>query len=122
MFAECLSNYMKHNTPVAFRPTAVWTAIVVVLFSGACRRDPRASAKAYVVSGDRFVTAGKFVEAAIEYRNAVQRDPTAGDVRLKLAEAILTSGDLRIALPEYVRAADLLPGDVELQVKTGNLL
>ncbi len=68
------------------------------------------------------MAAGKYKEAALEYRNALQQDPRAGDVRVKLAETSLKTGDLPNALGEYVRASDLLPDDTAVQLKAGNFL
>jgi putative PEP-CTERM system TPR-repeat lipoprotein len=66
--------------------------------------------------------AGKYREAIIQFRNALQKDPLAGDVREKLGEALLRTGDMANALGEYTRAADLRLDDVALQVNAGNLL
>jgi putative PEP-CTERM system TPR-repeat lipoprotein len=68
------------------------------------------------------MAAGKYGEAVVEFRNALQRDPRADDVREKLGEALMQTGDVTQALGEYVRAADLRPDDVALQIKAGNLL
>jgi tetratricopeptide (TPR) repeat protein len=72
-------------------------------------------------SGDAFAAQGKTAEAIIEYRNALEKEPKAGEVRVKLAEAYLKTGDAVKAVQEYARAADLLPG-AEVQIKSGNLL
>ena len=61
-------------------------------------------------------------EAIIEYRNAIRIDPQRGDVRLKLADAHLENRNATGALREYVRAADLLPGDKTAQLKAGAIL
>ena len=112
-----------------FRPTRLFaqqlsvTLVVVVLAAGAgCRRDPAAAKRSYVESGDRFEAAGRHAEAVVQYRNAIQQDARDGAVRLKLANAFLAVGDFANGLREYVRAADLRPDDLDLQVKTGNLL
>jgi putative PEP-CTERM system TPR-repeat lipoprotein len=88
---------------------------------GACSRDPHAAMLNYAKSGDAYMAAGKTAEAIIEYRNALDKDPRAGDVRIKLADAYLSQGDGGKAIGEYVRAADVLP-DAAVQLKTGKLL
>ena len=60
--------------------------------------------------------------AALEYRNAVEKDPMLAAARLKLAEAYVRQGNGAGALAESVRAADLLPQDADAQVKAGSLL
>ncbi|OFV89640.1 MAG: hypothetical protein A3H95_14095 [Acidobacteria bacterium RIFCSPLOWO2_02_FULL_64_15] len=105
------------------RPLITLVALITIAAAGAgCRRDPAAAKARYLESGNRYAAAGKYPEAIIEYRNALQQDSLAGDVREKLAEASLQVGDLGGALREYVRAADLLPADAALQVKAANLL
>jgi tetratricopeptide (TPR) repeat protein len=96
-------------------------ASALVLCS-ACGLDPRATQARYVKSGDEYVASGKFVEASLQYRNAVQKAPNSGELRVKLADAYLGAGDIANAIGEYVRAADLLPNDAALQLKAGNLL
>lgn len=94
----------------------------VLLFALACHRDPAAASRRYVASGDKYVSAGKFAEAALEYRNAADLQPLDGGVRVKLADALLRSGDAGAGAGEYVRAADLLPDDRGVQMKAGSLL
>jgi tetratricopeptide (TPR) repeat protein len=65
---------------------------------------------------------GNLEAAVLEYRNAVQKDAMFAPARLKLAEAYLRQGNGAGALAESVRAADLLPNDVEAQMKAGSLL
>src|SRR5207249_3059780 len=49
-------------------------------------------------------------------------DPKRADIRLKLADTYMLLADSAAALPEYVRAADLLPNDSSAQLKAGALL
>src|SRR5947207_4012152 len=46
----------------------------------------------------------------------------AGDIREKLGQTFLRTGNFQAALGEYVRAADLRPDDQRLQLQTGNFL
>ncbi len=62
-------------------------AIMLVCSIAGCSRDPHAAMLKYAKSGDAYVAAGKTAEAIIEYRNALEKEPRAGDVRLKLADA-----------------------------------
>ena len=64
----------------------------------------------------------KYDAAIIEYRNASQQDSRFGEARSKLALAYIQTGDGSRALGEAVRAADLLPGDVDAQLQAANLL
>src|SRR5262245_24556572 len=85
---------------------------LIVLAGAIACGDPQSKKLKFVESGDRYRAAGKLAEATIEYRNALQQDPGAGDVRVKLADTYLKLGAGGDALREYVRAADLLPDDL----------
>jgi tetratricopeptide (TPR) repeat protein len=93
-------------------------AITVGLVVAGCSR----SAQTYLDRGDQALARGDVAAAVLDYRNAVQQDAMLGSARKKLAEAYLIQGNVVEALREYVRAADLSPTDVSLQVKVGSLL
>ena len=97
------------------------TFVLAGTLLGACSRDPQVAKAKYIASGDEYAAAGKLAEAIIEYKNAVQQDPRAGDARLKLADAYTKAGALGNAIDEYVRAADLLPEDSEAHLKAGSM-
>lgn len=97
-------------------------ALFVCLLGAACGSDPERLERKFVASGDGFMQAAKPAEAAVEYANAVRADPESGRARFKLAEARLAAGDKRGAVPEFIRAADLLPNDIEAQLRAGHLL
>jgi tetratricopeptide (TPR) repeat protein len=104
----------------------VWIGIpsligATLAVNAGCSRDPHAAMLKFAKSGDEYAAGGKRAEAIIEYRNALEKDPKAGDVRVKLAEAYLQQGEPGKAAQEYVRAADVLP-DPQVQLKAGNLL
>jgi tetratricopeptide (TPR) repeat protein len=65
---------------------------------------------------------GRAREAIIEYRVAVQQDSKFAEARYRLALAYENSGDLPQSVTELTRAADLLPDDVEVQLRTANML
>src|SRR6186713_2672747 len=87
-----------------------------------CRANPDVAKQEYLKSGDRYVEQGKLPEAVVQYRNALQQDPRFGEARLKLAEVYAKQGDARNAYREYIRAADLLPNNVDAQVKAAGML
>lgn len=124
---------MKLRNTVAFARAAasiprLWcgllgyaVAAIVVLTIG-CSRDPEVRKRNYFESGNRYLDQSKPQEAAIEYRNALQIDPRFAEARVKLAEIYEKLGDGPNALNEYVRAADLLPNDVKVQLLAGQYL
>jgi putative PEP-CTERM system TPR-repeat lipoprotein len=98
------------------QPSAV---LAIVLCASACARR---NAAEHVKKAQTYFDAQQYSEAALEYRNALQKDAQNGDVHLKLADTYMHLSDARNALREYVRAADLLPKSVEAQLKAGELL
>lgn len=97
----------------------VLAAVGLALVLAGCARDPDVLKREFVESGDRYVAEQKYGEAIVEYRNAINLDNAFGEARFKLAGAYAESGDLRNALREYIRAADLMPDDIEAQMRAG---
>jgi tetratricopeptide (TPR) repeat protein len=95
---------------------------IVGCLAASCTRDPQARKQKYMASGQAYSAQKKYAEAVIQYRNAIALDARFGDARYKLAAAYEAMGDLRNALLEYVRAADLMPDNVEAQLHAGKLL
>jgi putative PEP-CTERM system TPR-repeat lipoprotein len=124
--ADRLSVQHDTHTLEAVTMRVVSTRLAVIALAAlpaiGCSEDPGVAMRRYVESGDRYVASGKYAEAVIEYRNAVQQEPRAGDVRVKLADTYLRVADFKNAVREYARAADLLPADAMVQIKAGSLL
>ena len=105
------------------RRTAFYSYFLVcALLAAACGENPEVAKQRYLESGNRYLSEGKYNEAIVEYRNAVQQDARFGAARVKLAEAYELRGDANRAFGEYVRAADVLPTDVAVQLKAADYL
>src|SRR5262245_26476560 len=91
--------------------------VAMLVIAAGCSKDPEVAKRELVQSGDTYVKASKYKEAEVQYRAAVQRDSRFGEARLKLAETYLKLGEPQKAYGEYLRAADLLPSDVQTQLK-----
>jgi tetratricopeptide (TPR) repeat protein len=100
----------------------VVAAICVGIAAAGCSGDPAVEKQRYFESGNRYAAKGQHAEAIIEYRNAITLDQLFADARYRLAESYATTGDTVNAVREYVRAADLLPGNVAAQLKAGGYL
>jgi tetratricopeptide (TPR) repeat protein len=88
----------------------------------ACGKDPSVAKKEHLDNGNRLYERKQYAEAAIEFRNAVQVDEKFAEARVRLAQTYEQLGDSPNALREYLRAADLLPQDAEIQVKASEYL
>src|SRR5262245_28429551 len=103
---------------------AVSSAAMIGLAAGVagCRRNPETAKQAYFNAATSYVNQGKLKEGIIEYRNALRIDPNFGLARYRLGQAYARSGDAGNAYAEYIRAADLMPDDSEVQLTAGQFL
>jgi len=86
-----------------------------------CAKDPEVSRQDHLRRGDAFAKEKKFPEAIVEYRSALQVDPKYAEAFVGLGEAFMQIGDRKNALYAYSRAADLLPENVDVQIKAGTM-
>jgi tetratricopeptide (TPR) repeat protein len=115
----------KVSTAIRFtlsEPARVFLMGVGLLLATSCAKNTEVAKRAYLKSGDTYFVEKKYNEAIVQYRNAVQQDPRFGEARYKLAESYVRVNDPAGAYREYIRAADLMPANVEAQVKAGQML
>jgi tetratricopeptide (TPR) repeat protein len=101
---------------------ACLTILIAALMSARCGGDPMARRQRHLERADEYFKQGQFSEAVVEYRNAIQISETFGEARAKLALSYERLGDYQKAFAERIRAADLLPQDVDLQLSAGGYL
>jgi tetratricopeptide (TPR) repeat protein len=97
-------------------------AVAGALIAASCTRDPNVLKRKYLESGDGLVAKKNYADAIIQYRRAIAEDGSFGEARLKLAGAYESTGDVRNALPQAIRAADLMPDKVIAQTYAAKLL
>ena len=97
-------------------------AAIVLLWVGACTRDPQAKAQTYVARGDAYMAKHETNRGLIEYKRAVQARPEWADAHYKLAKAYELQGDAINAYREYARTGDLDLSNTDAQIKAGMLL
>ena len=76
-----------------------------------CSRDPNVVKQRYLESGNKYFDRGKYKEASIMYRNALQKDMRFGPAHYKLALTNIKLGNLAAAVQSLRRAVELLPKD-----------
>jgi thioredoxin-like negative regulator of GroEL len=69
--------------------------LAIVLCASACARR---NAAEHVKKAQTYYDAQQYSEAALEYRNALQKDAQNGDIHLKLADTYMHLSDARNAL------------------------
>ncbi len=87
-----------------------------------CSTDPAVAKQKALAEGNEHFAQKRYSDAVVHYRKALQHDPGFAEARYKLAQAYDRAGDPLNAAKEYVRAADLMPGDAEAQVRAGVFL
>jgi len=87
-------------------PVAVVSALLFVV---SCNRDPNVAKKKYLEMGDTYFKREQYKQAALLYRNALQRDQRYGMAHYKLALTQLKMGNGGGALGALRRAVELLP-------------
>ncbi len=97
-------------------------AAIVLLWVGACTRDPQAKAQKYLARGDAYMAKHENNRALIEYKRAVQAKPEWATAHYKLAKAYELHGDAVNAYREYARTGDLDLSNTDAQIKAGMLL
>src|SRR5579872_1787960 len=72
-----------------------------------CSRDPNVAKKRYLESGNKYFEKGKYKEAVIMYRDALQKDMRYGAAYYRLALAQLKLGQIPQAVQALRRAVEL---------------
>ncbi len=100
-------------------------AVAALLTLVSCSRDPNAAKKRYLENGNKYFAKGKYKEASIMYRNALQKDQRYGLAYYHLAQTDLKLGRIPNALGELRRAIELIPKDqpehVESQIRLAEI-
>ena len=112
-----MNSRVKH--PVRLAP--VLTAIALALAIGACS-DPETEKAQRYERGQALADSGKYREAIIEFRKALQADPNFADAHLAVAQAYERTDDTVNAYRSYQRAADLRPDRAHVQITVARFL
>jgi tetratricopeptide (TPR) repeat protein len=86
-----------------------------------CSRDPSQRKLSYLNSGDAYAAKGKYQEAVIQYRNAIQIDQKYAAAHYHLGRAYLALGNPEAAFREFNNAVDLDPGNSDARLSLASL-
>ena len=88
-------------------------SIVLALALGfaSCNSDPNVAKKRYLELGNKYFDRGKYKEANIMYRRALEKDKRYGTAYYRLALTDLKQGMLSLALNNFRRSIELLGKD-----------
>lgn len=98
------------------RVVGIWIVIAASLVFSGCKTK-----QSYLTAGNKLYEAGKYADASINYRKALQKDPEFGEAHYRLGLVALKQSDARQAYTELSRAVELLPGNDDAKEKLGDL-
>ena len=101
--------------------TWVLVATLACLLLMACNRDPQAMRDRCVASGNKYFQNGKYKEASILYRRALQFDPKSGEAYYRLGLVDLALREYGDAARALERATSLDPSNEEATVRLAEL-
>lgn len=110
------------SLPARIRPMRVHllvsllTALLCLIVTLGCSR----SSDYYLERGKKLFAAGKYDDAAIQYRKALQKDPNSGRALYQLGLVQLQTNRLAEARQSLTRAVSALPEDDEAKIKLAN--
>src|SRR3989475_3830353 len=97
---------------MSIRPI-LW-CLVLVAVTASCSRDPNVIKARYLVNGNKYFEKGKYKEASIMYRTALQKDAKFGEAYYRAALTDLKMDQPFSAVQSLRRAIELLkPGQPE---------
>lgn len=93
----------------------------VVFFLASCSRDPKVQAQRYVENGNKFFEKGKYKEASIMYRRALQKDLRFGEAYYRLALTEINLAAYGDAVRSLRRAVELQPDNTDAVVRLADI-
>ncbi len=92
------------------RTRSVSTLLLLLVFGlVSCNPDPNVAKVRYLESGNRYFAKGKYKEARIMYKDAIQKDQRYGPAYYRLGQTSLRLGMTAEAVQALRRALELLP-------------
>src|SRR5437016_269455 len=103
------------------RLSAVWWVLLVCVTASAvgCAQSPAAKKQKYLEKGAKYYTDGKYNEAVVELKNALQIDPKFVPALIVLGRAYRAKSWNADAARELGRAVELDPSSTEARVDLG---
>ncbi len=97
----------------SIRTARLWVLAVSLAVLSACS----ASKQSYLVKGNKLFAAGKYDEAALNYRAAIRKDAGFGEAYYRLGLTEVKLDQARDAYSALFRAVQLLPGNAAARAK-----
>ena len=101
--------------------TARLVCALLLILLAACSADPKAAARTYVASGNKYFARGRYREASILFRRALSKDLRSPEAWYGLGLVNARLGELPEARKDFSRATELDPGNADAIVQLGDL-
>src|SRR6516164_5677527 len=88
----------------------------------ACSRNPAKYKAAFLSGGEKYAKEGKYQEAVIQFRNAIEIDPRFAEAHHQLALAYIKLKNSQLAYRELLTATELDPNNLDAKLELTALL
>src|SRR5260370_8658175 len=109
----------KQGRGVSMPIRSLLSGLLLVGASTSCGRDPNVVKARYLQNGNKYFERGKYKEASIMYRTALQKDMKYGDAHYRLALTELKLDQPVAAVGELRRAVESLKTDLHERCGAG---
>ena len=92
--------------------------VPLALLVGGCRKKSKSE---LVQNAAKYMAAGEYPKAIIEYKNALKIEPRSAELQYQLGQAYSKNGQLQQAFPSFRKAVELSPDYAPAQLALGRL-
>src|SRR5204863_6973117 len=100
------NRYSRFRSQMSIRQ--ILSCLLLLAATTSCSRDPNVIKARYLQNGNKYFDKGKYKEASIMYRTAIQKDQKFGDAYYRLALTDLKTEQPFAAVQSLRRAVELL--------------
>src|SRR5262245_60249433 len=104
-------NVLSSNFRSLMSIRTIWLSLPLLAAAVSCSRDPNVIKARYLQNGNKYFERGKYKEASIMYRTALQKDAKYGEAYYRLALTDLKTKQPYAAVMSFRRAVELLKPD-----------
>lgn len=103
------------------RLSTALSVLLLLIGASSCSRDPEVVKRKYVETGNKYFEKGKYKEASIMYRSALNKDRRYGEAYYRLGLAHIRLGQIVPAAHALRRAVELQPKNEEARARLADI-
>src|SRR5690242_10357645 len=96
-------------------------SVILCLCATLALESCRKSAAQYIERGNQLYAAGKYNDATLNYRNAIQKEPNSGEAYYRLGLVLMKQNQVGEAYQSFNHAVSLAPKNVPAKIQLGQL-